>query len=158
MSVDVKVKSNLPTAKQALKMALKQWANRTGGKLVNLTNRDAPSATNPNLNGRGTPVDTGYLRNSMAYAVGGGTAHTSQGGSSYKADKGGKTGKYSGSAEKDNAGYTKVYIGTNVEYAEPVEEGARGRSGAHMLRNAVMDCKHDAKKYLKEALKDQNVY
>lgn len=118
MSVEVKVESHLPEAQQALKMALKQWANRTGGELVNLTHRDRTQG--------GTPVDTGRLRNSMTY-----------------------------SAARDNK---TVYVGSKVEYAEAVEEGARGRSGAHMLRNAVMDCKHDAKKYLKEALKDQNVY
>ena len=48
-----------------------------------------------------------------------------------------------------------VYVGTNVEYAEPVEEGARGRSGAHMLRNAVMDEKDHATEFLKFVLENQ---
>lgn len=50
-----------------------------------------------------------------------------------------------------------VYVGSNVEYAQTVEEGERGRSGAHMLRNAVMDVGDDAEQYLKEALEDSGV-
>ena len=52
--------------------------------------------------------------------------------------------------------YKTVYIGTNVEYAIYVEDGARG-VGAHMLRNAVMDVGEKSKEYLQLALESQNL-
>lgn len=115
--ITVSIKSHLPEAKEELKQALEMWAEMTGGELVNLTHRDKAEG--------GTPVDTGRLRNSMAYAI-----------------------------END---YKTVYVGTNVEYAESVEEGTRGKSGAHMLRNAVVDVSEFSEKALKEALEAQNI-
>lgn len=119
-----KLESNLPKATAALEKALMMWNELTGGEMENLTHRDVQN--------RGTPVDTGRLRNSMAHA-----------------------------ASDD---YKTAYIGTNVEYAEPVEEGARKNNyglgdgvGAHMLRNAVTDVGEASEKYLKEALEAQNI-
>ena len=66
------------------------------------------------------PVDTGLLRNSITYALSGEPAAIS----SYKADRGDKSGTYSGSAPDMDSG-AAVYIGTNVEYAEIVELGKR---------------------------------
>lgn len=56
-------------------------------------------------------VDTGLLRNSVTHAISGKPPAIS----SYHADRGERSGTYSGSAPKgdDDA----VYIGTNVEYA-----------------------------------------
>lgn len=123
---DVTIESHLPDASKALEKALEMWVEMTGGELVNLTHREQPRN-----GGRGTPVDTSRLRNSMAYA-----------------------------SDRD---YKTVYVGTNVEYAEFVEEGSSradyglGKGiGAHMLRNAVMDCDEQAKTYLQEALESQN--
>lgn len=50
---------------------------------------------------------------------------------------------------KDNK---TVAVGTNVEYAEFVEEGAQGRSGARMLRNAIVDVQDFAVEWLKFVL------
>ena len=120
----VKNESHLPEASEALTKALQMWAEMTGGEMVNLTHRDKTD--------RGTPVDTGRLRNSMAHAA---------------ADD-----------------YKTVYVGTNVEYAEYVEDGTSradygfGKGvGAHMLRNAVMDVKDKAEAYLKESLESQKL-
>jgi len=116
-TITVTIESNLPEAKKALEYALKQWANYSGGEMVNLTHRDKGNG--------GTPVDTGRLRNSMSYAT-----------------------------SEDNK---TVYVGTNVEYAPYVEEGARGRTGAHMLRNAVMDVRDDSEAFLRQVLKDNGI-
>jgi HK97 gp10 family phage protein len=84
------------------------------------------------------PVDTGRLKNSITYALAGGPAQIS----SYGADSGsgddGEQGKYSGTAPSDPGGKVRsVYVGSNVEYAEIVEEGTSGRRGRHYLRDAV---------------------
>lgn len=70
------------------------------------------------------PVDTGLLRNSITHAISGEAPAID----SYKAnrkDKSGtiKSGKYSGTAPKENGGEKAVYIGTNVEYATSIEMG-----------------------------------
>ena len=80
------------------------------------------------------PVDTGRLRNSITYALAGEETHVK----SYRANKGGKereTYTYEGTADgKKGSG---VYIGTNVEYAVFVENGARGRTAVHFLQDAA---------------------
>lgn len=123
----VSIESHLPEATAALEKALMMWNELTGGEMENLTHREQPKN-----GGRGTPVDTGRLRNSMAHA-----------------------------ASDD---YKTAYIGTNVEYAEYVEDGVQnvdyglGKGvGAHMLRNAVTDVGEASEKYLKEALEAQNL-
>lgn len=122
VKMSVSIENNLPTAEKELSEVLAIWAEATGGDLVNLTHREQPKH-----GGRGTPVDTGRLRNSMSYA------HSD-----------------------DNK---TVYVGTDVEYAEAVEDGARNADyglgkgvGAHMLRNSVMDCGEQAEKNLKDVL------
>lgn len=62
-------------------------------------------------------VDTGLLRNSITFAVGGHPANKA----TYSADRGGGGGSYSGNASDD--GTPRVYIGTNVEYAPYIEMG-----------------------------------
>ena len=83
----------------------------------------------------GTPVDTGRLRNSIAWAT------ASQGG--------GGTDAPSGGGADDHA----VIIGTNVEYGEFVEEGTSKRKPAHMLRNALTDGSDEYARIMEAALK-----
>ncbi len=64
-------------------------------------------------------VYTGYLRNSITFALDAEEPAVQ----SYKAAKGGKTGTYTGKADKETKGDRAVYIGTNVEYAPYVELG-----------------------------------
>ena len=85
------------------------------------------------------PVDTGLLRNSITWAIGGQAANIN----SYKAStsKSGKksTGEYSGTAENDKDGEHSVHIGTNVEYAM-VQETGTFKDGPHaFLRPAIND-------------------
>lgn len=91
------------------------------------------------------PVDTGLLRNSITFALDGEEAHKG----AYKADKGGEAGKYDGIAEKENNGRA-VLLGTNVEYAIYVENGARGRDPVHFLRRAIMEHKADYEEIIKK--------
>lgn len=99
------------------------------------------------------PVDTGYARNSITYALSGESAAIS----SYKADRGKngkppKTGKYSGTTGKIEDSY--VVIGSNVEYFPFIEEGARGREARHTLRKAATDHKDEYKQLLTDSIKN----
>lgn len=99
------------------------------------------------------PVDTGYARNSITYALSGEPAATS----SYEADrgKGGeppKTGKYSGTMGDTEDKY--VVIGSNVEYFPFIEEGARGRKAWHTLRRAATEHKDEYKQLLTDSIKN----
>ena len=99
------------------------------------------------------PVDTGYARNSITYALSGETAAIS----SYKADAGKngkppKTGEYRGTLGKIDDNY--VAIGSNVEYFPFIEEGARGRKAYHTLRKAATDHKDEYKQLLTDSIKN----
>ena len=83
----------------------------------------------------GTPVDTGRLRNSIAWAT------ASQGGGGTDAPSGG------------GADDRTVVIGTNVEYGKFVEEGTSKRKPAHMLRNALTDGSDEYARIMEAALK-----
>lgn len=96
-------------------------------------------------------VDTGRLRNSITYALAGEEAHVK----SYRANKGGKdreTYTYDGTAEgKKGSG---VYIGTNVEYAVFVENGAQGRTAVHFLQDAATNHTDEYKRLMEESMKN----
>ena len=99
------------------------------------------------------PVDTGYARNSITYALSGETADIS----SYEADRGKngeppKTGEYSGTMGKIEDNY--VVIGSNVEYFPFIENGARGRKALHVLRKAATEHKDEYKQLLTDSIKD----
>ena len=99
------------------------------------------------------PVDTGYARNSITYALSGETADIS----SYEADRGKngeppKTGEYSGTMGKIEDNY--VVIGSNVEYFPFIENGARGRKALHVLRKAATDHKDEYKQLPTDSIKD----
>lgn len=95
------------------------------------------------------PVDTGLLRNSITYAIGGEAPAIG----SYKADVGERRGSYSGSLPEGSM--PTVYIGTNVEYAEQVEyNDMRHRTGkAHFLKDAATGHSDHYKAILEAALK-----
>ena len=97
------------------------------------------------------PVDTGRLRNSITYALAGEETHVK----SYRANKGGKdreTYTYEGTADgKKGSG---VYIGTNVEYAPFVENGARGRPPVHFLQDAAENHSDEYKKLMEDSMKN----
>ena len=99
------------------------------------------------------PVDTGYARNSITFALSGESANTSP----YKADAGKsgeppKTGEYRGTLGKIDDNY--VAIGSNVEYFPYIEEGARGRKAYHTLRRAATEHKDEYKQLLTDSIKN----
>lgn len=98
------------------------------------------------------PVDTGRLKNSITFALAGGSAQISSYGPDGSApDEQSKP--YSGTAPADPGGKVRsVYVGSNVEYAEIVEEGTSGRKGRHYLRDAVNNHLEEYKDLIHRAL------
>ena len=97
-----------------------------------------------------TPVDTGLLRNSITYAVGGESPSISE----YSDNSGEVKGTYSGTEGKKGDGC--VYIGTNVEYATYVEFGENKKhttGKAHFLRDGIQNNMDEFKKIIEEELK-----
>ena len=99
------------------------------------------------------PVDTGYARNSITYALSGEPANIS----TYQADRGKgdkppQTGEYRGTLGKIDDNY--VVIGSNVEYFPYIEEGSRGRKAYHTLRNAATEHKDEYKQLLTDSIKN----
>lgn len=109
------------------------------------------------------PVDTGYARNSITFALSGESANIS----AYQADRGKgekppQTGNYKGTAGNllsnlfgkmaGTANY--VLIGSNVEYFPFVEEGARGRKAYHTLRRAATEHGEEYENLMKDSLEN----
>ena len=124
---DFKLKSNRKEVLRGSEEAVERGLAAIGMRAVTYTHR-------PKERG-GTPVDTGRLRNSIAWAT------ASQGGGGTDAPSGG------------GADDRTVIIGTNVEYGEVVEEGTSKRKPAHMLRNALADGSDEYARIMEAALK-----
>ena len=96
------------------------------------------------------PVDTGYARNSITYAVAGYEAGTK----SYQADraKGNqpkKRGNYSGTMEGEKDEF--VAIGSNVSYFPDIELGGQNRKAHHILKKAATEHTDQYKQLVKDA-------
>ena len=124
---DFKLESNRKEVLRGSEEAVERGLAVIGMRAVTYTHR-------PKERG-GTPVDTGRLRNSIAWAT------ASQGGGGTDAPLGG------------GADDRTVIIGTNVEYGEIVEEGTSKRKPAHMLRNALADGSDEYARIMEAALK-----
>lgn len=124
---EFKLKSNRKEVLRGSEEAVERGLAAIGMRAVTYTHR-------PKERG-GTPVDTGRLRNSIAWAT------ASQGGGGTDTPLGG------------GADDRTVIIGTNVEYGEIVEEGTSNRKPAHMLRNALTDGSDEYARIMEAALK-----
>lgn len=110
-------------------------------------------------------IDTGLLRNSITWAVGGKPAAIS----SYSADRPSKymnedsvwsilqaarpsSGTYSGTAPADTNKTRSVYVGTNVEYAIYVHEGTKRMAPNHFLKNAISKNRGELSEIMKRIL------
>ena len=138
MAKNIEYRDNTEEVLSALKAAIKR-----GNEAIGMTaERHAKKKC---------PVDTGRLRNSITYALAGEETHVK----SYRANKGGKdreTYTYEGTAEgKKGRG---VYIGTNVEYAVFVENGARGRTAVHFLQDAATGHTDEYKQLMEDSMKN----
>lgn len=124
-----------------------------------------------NLENEPRRVDTGLLRNSIAYAIAGQAPEVvkegQKSGQEYQSnskDKNKKpipitTGKYEGVMAKSENEHS-VYVGSNVEYAEYVEYGVTFASGKvmeanHFLKKAVNDHKDEYKRMIEQGLKGE---
>lgn len=107
-------------------------------------------------------IDTGLLRNSIAYAVSGqvastGAYHAGKKARTYKADKADKDGvikqfTYTQKAPSDKDKPKAVYIGTNVEYAQYVHEGQQNVAPNRFIKNAIDKHKAEYKQILHDTL------
>lgn len=142
INVRVEITDNSPEVLAAVKTAVTRALWAMGAKAEELATRSPPC-----------PVDTGLLRNSITFAVGGHAPNITH----YKADKPDKSGvvrsgSYSGTAPAGS----KVYVGTNVEYAAAQEFGtSRGIRAHHFLKNAVSNHTSEYKAIVKDSM--QNV-
>lgn len=124
INIQIQITDNSPEVLAAIPKAIQRALWAVGAEA-------AKSAAAPGS----VPVDTGLLKNSITFAVGGSGPSVS----GYRADKPDKSGKiqtgsYSGTAAPGDY----VLIGSNVEYAAAQELGtSRGIRAKHFLKNAV---------------------
>lgn len=90
-------------------------------------------------------VDTGRLRNSITFAT-----QNAQGSPNTQPGAQAKSEDYTphGKAEEGS-----VYIGTNVEYAQYIELGARGRAPRPFLKNAIVNYEDQYKDIIEKGLR-----
>lgn len=112
---EVQVVSHRHEVMKATNEAMKKAARMIGGSVVGHA-------------AEGCPVDTGLLRNSLTYAIGGEPAKISR----YASDDGSESGKYTGQAQQDVEDQVTVHVGTNVEYAAYVELGHHQQPGRYV--------------------------
>lgn len=112
MAINVTIENNAPEVRKALENQIEQ-ALMTVGLAAEGDAKDL------------CPWDTGLLRNSITFALSGEGANIS----TYKADSGGASGSYSGTAPDD--AIPAVYVGTNVHYAIFQEMGTSRQTTAH---------------------------
>ncbi len=95
-------------------------------------------------------VDTGLLRNSVTYALGGQPPAIS----SYTDEKGAQSRTYGGTAPADTGDQRSVYIGTHVEYAPYIEYGTYRMAARPFIRPTVTDHEDEYKLILETEIKE----
>lgn len=145
MSGKVEVVSSLREVVNATEKAMQKAARMVGGTLE----RHAKEAC---------PVDTGLLRNSITFALGG-EAPEIIAYQSNDRDKNGKPievkkGQYDEAAPADDDHQTTVYVGTNVEYAPHQELGTVNMDARPFLRPAMENFKGEIEQILEKCLKE----
>ena len=140
-SVDVSLVNNKDLLLAATEEQIEQALIAVGAKMES------------NAKSRYVPVDTGRLKNSITFALADGSANISSYGTDYGGGEDTQSKPYSGTAPADPGGKVRsVYVGTNVEYAEEVENGTSGRRGRHFLRDAVNNHIEEYKSLVERAL------
>ena len=142
---EVKMVSNITYVRKATDKAMKKAARMIGGTVAG----HAVEAC---------PVDTGLLRNSITFALGGEPPNIT----SYQSndtDKNGKKieqkeGQYTENAPKDADNEVTVYVGTNVQYAPYQELGApnRGIEARPFIRPAFENNTQEFEQIFKKCL------
>lgn len=152
MGVTVEIKDNSPEVKEALANALHRGLVAIG---MRAETHAKDVLTEKVYTGDRPWTLTGYLRNSVTYAVAGYPAGTK----SYQADtaKDGETAPQTGEyvGDMDGAKDEFVVIGTNVKYALGIEEGTHRKAGAvHFLRKAATEHNDEYKEIMKDSLEN----
>ena len=143
---EVKVVSNITYVRKATEKSMKKAARMIGGTVAG----HAVEAC---------PVDTGLLRNSITFALGGQLPNITEY-QSNDIDKNGKRiettkGQYEGEAPEDESGQITVYVGTNVQYAPYQELGAPNINldARPFLRPAMENFKSEIEQIIEKCFK-----
>lgn len=139
---DIQVVSHKREVEKATEKAMKKAARMIGGAVAGHAVELAP-------------VDTGLLRNSITFALGGQSPAITE----YKSDKKDKdgnetTGKYAGTAPEDEKGQVTVYVGTNVYYAPYQELGTVKMDARPFLRPAMENFKNEIEQIIEKCCKE----
>lgn len=144
---ELTVVSNITYVRKATEKAMRKAARMIGGTVAG----HAVEAC---------PVDTGLLRNSITFALGG-YAPEIIAYQSNDRDKNGKPievkkGQYEGTAPADDDDQITVYVGTNVEYAPYQELGAPNRNmdARPFLRPAMENFTSEIEQIIEKCLKE----
>lgn len=101
------------------------------------------------------PVDTGLLRNSITFALGGEAPAITDYQSNEKDASGeAQTGHYEGEAPEDDDGEITVYVGSNVIYAPYQELGTAKMDARPFLRPAMEDFKREYEQIIEQCCKE----
>lgn len=131
--MSVRVKDNTDEFLSEYEEALERALTRIGLQGVSYAKTEL-SKPKPHADGSVRPnVDTGFLRNSLTFAIDGQGAEEK----SYTDDRGSQKGEYSGTAPKTSD--PAVFIGTNVEYGISVELGRHGGMAYPYLKPAATE-------------------
>ena len=141
----IEVSSNIHEVKRATEKAMMKAARMIGGTVEGHAKELCP-------------VDTGLLRNSITFAIGG-QAPAILAYQSNDRDKNGnpievKKGQYEGQAPADDDDQITVYAGTNVEYAPYQELGTRKLDARPFLRPAFENFRGEIEQILEKCFKE----
>jgi len=92
-------------------------------------------------------VDTGFLRNSITWALDGEMPNAQE----YHDDAGSKTGGYGEELPSESGDNRSVYIGTNVYYAPYVEYGTRKMQARPFLSQSLQEHQRELSDLFNEA-------
>ena len=145
--MSIEVVSHALQVKRATEKAMKQAARMIGGTVEGHAKELCP-------------VDTGLMRNSITFALGGDSPQIS----TYSSDADGsgkreaKYGSYDGRAPEDEENQITVYVGTNVEYAPYQELGAPNihLDARPFLRPAMEDYQREIEQIIELCFKELN--
>ena len=139
---DVQITSHRTEVDRAVEKVLHKAARMIGGSAVG----HAVDAC---------PVDTGLLKNSITFAIGGEAPAILDYQSDEKDQNGERaTGHYDGEAPEDDEGDITVYVGTNVEYAPYQELGTVNMDARPFLRPAMEDFKREYEQIVEQCCKE----
>lgn len=141
---DIQVISNRISVERATEKALKKAAKMIGGTVAGHAQEMCP-------------VDTGLLRNSITYALGGQPPAIAEYTSNGETASGKKieqtNGVYEGEAPPDDDGEITVYVGTNVQYAPYQELGTQKMDAHPFLRPAMENFKSEIEQIIEMCCK-----